>query len=220
MSITRIPRRNVIFALLLLGLCAASTTYATWPRKATMKHLYAEQVPMNLGQWSARKYELDTRTIQVLGTDDIVARIYTRLNEPAVDFVVIFAKHTRRATHPPEICLKGEGWITENLTKRQISPAILPERLRGKGFAIRELVVGKPGTRNLVYYFYKSGRKYTHSYVREQIHVALGRLADPDTSDALIRLITRIDSDGIEPARSRLDEFPSVVLPEVDRHLP
>ena len=220
MSAKRIPRRNVVFAVLLLGLCAASTTHATWPREAPMKQAYAEKVPMKLGAWSATKYKFDERTLELLGTDDVLARTYSRPDQPSVDFVVVFAKHTRRATHPPEICLKGEGWMTENLMKRQAGPTILPERLRGRKFVVRELVVSKSGVKTLVYYFYKSGAKYTHSYWRQQLNALFGRLVDPDTSDALIRLITRVDPSGIEAARGRLDEFLALALPEVDAHLP
>ena len=220
MSMARIPRRNILFVLLLLGLCAASTTYATWPREPARRQLYAERIPMVLDEWRGEKYEMDARVIEVLGTDDIVARTYFRAGEPSVDFLVVFAKHTRRATHPPEMCLKGEGWIMERLSTRVIPSAVLPDPFRQRGFTVRELMMTTPGSRKLVYYFYKSGRKYTHSYLREQINVALGRLTDPNASDALIRLITRMGPGGVEAAHDRLDEFVSVVLPEIDEYLP
>ena len=216
MTMARIPRRNVVSVLLLLILSAASVVYAIWPREEVRTGGHAERIPVVLGEWRGTKYEFDARTIELLGTDDILARGYVRGKEPVVDFVIIFATHTRRATHPPEQCLKGEGWLIEDLVKTEVPAELLPPRLKGRGFGAMELVIRKPDRRKLVLYFYKSGKRYTHSYYKEQLNVAFGRFGNPNVSDGLIRLITSIGPEGIEGARTRLHEFRSLSLPEIE----
>jgi len=76
------------------------------------------------------------------------------------------------------------------------------------------------GQDHLLFYFYKSRKRYTASYWQQQIHVTLSRLRDPNASDALIRVITPVVGGRWEEARSRLTGFLGDIIPHVDEALP
>jgi len=128
-----------------------------------------------------------------------------------------FFRFTRRATHPPEICMKGSGWLVASQRDRELS---LGADGHLRSLVVRELELQKDGQDHLLFYFYKSRKRYTASYWQQQIRVTLSRLRDPNASDALIRVITPVVEGRWEDARNRLTGFLAEILPHVDEALP
>ncbi len=205
-------------AVMILVIAAALSTYLLWPRPLPSQLHLAEGIPLKLGKWSGVEHELAPRTLEILRTDDVLSRTYTteKEREAAVTFLVIFARHTRRATHPPEICLHGEGFVIESVATVNID--LGPGR---EQFPVRELIITRSGKRRLVYYFFKHAERYSASYWGHQIRVAMAKLANPGASDAIIRADTAIDSfEGIDDARLRAATFLRDVIGHVDDCLP
>jgi len=206
---------------LLVSACVLATVtglslFLIWPRERVQQSKYAQRIPLELEGWQGQESGFDRRTLDVLGTDDVVARRYAREGDPDIDFAVIYAKFTRRATHPPEICMKGSGWLVVSQRDEEIS-------LEGPGrkvLPVRSLELNRERQAYLLYYFYKTGKSYTSSYWKQQVRVAWSRFRDPNASDALIRVVTPVGEGGYPGARARLSEFLSVLTPHIDSSLP
>lgn len=205
-------------ALVILAVAAALSLYLSWPRTAPRQLHLAEGIPLQLGEWRGFEHKLEKRTLEILGTDDVLSRTYMTGKGRAtpVTFLVIFARHTRRATHPPEICLHGEGYIIENIATVNLD--LGPGR---EQFPVRELTILRAGQRRLVYYFFKHAEHYSASYLGHQMRVAMAKLVNPGASDAIIRADTVISPPrDVEGARRRAERFLRAIIDHVDDCLP
>ena len=205
-------------AMAMLAVAAALSLYLSWPRRAPSQLHLARDIPLQLGEWRGIEHELDQRTLEILGTDDVLSRTYVtdREGEIPVTFLVIFARHTRRATHPPEICLHGEGYSVDNM--RTVDIDLGPGRER---FPVRELIISRSGQRRLVYYFFKHAERYSANYWGHQMRVAMAKLINPGSSDTIIRADSVISPPrDVEGARRRAETFLRAVIGHVDACLP
>ena len=209
--------RRLTVAVGILAAVTATSLYLVWPRARIEYSEFAARIPLDLGGWKGQELGFDQRTLDVLGTTDVTSRKYQKDGEPDVDFSVIYARFTRRATHPPEICMKGSGWLVASQRDRELGLGTDSHR---RSLVVRELELRKDGQNHLLFYFYKSRKRYTASYWQQQIRVTLSRLRDPNASDALIRVITPVAGGRWEEARSRLTGFLADIIPHVDEALP
>ncbi len=208
--------RTVLIALVV---CAALSTYLAWPRSTTPASDVLARVPLMMGSWQGADVPLDQHTYDVLGTRDVLSRIYQDGDdrESRMDFIVVMAKQTSKRTHPPEQCYSGGGYQIRNQTVRSVSLST-PEGTMP--LAVRELVVQYNDEMHVVWYFYKSGDDLTTSYWGHQIGLALSRLARPGAADILIRLDLRAPGGDLEAARRLLNGFLSTALPVCLQRLP
>jgi EpsI family protein len=205
------PLRYSVAVIIMLAVSAALSVYLGWPSDAESKLAVADRISFSLGDWSGTDHRLSDRTIEILGTKNVLSRTYAAPGQSAtVSFLLIFAQHTRRATHPPEICLKGEGYTIEGMS----SVAMDLGGSRRK-FEVRELVVSKGEERLLVQYVFKHADRYSSNYWSHQARVAMAKLMNPNASDAIVRLDTPVRGD-LTAARARLRQFFGLLLPEVD----
>ena len=210
------PLPHTRAALIMLAVTAVLSVFVTWPREARPSLALAERIPREIEGWSGADEQVEKRTLEILGTDDVLSRTYYGgRGAPPVHFLVIFARHTRRATHPPEICLKGEGWATESMATRPVN--LGPQR--GE-FPVRELVMLRQEQRLLVLYFFKHASYYSADYWSHQLRVALAKLINPNASDTMVRVETIVaPSEALPAARARAERFLRAIFPDMDRCL-
>jgi len=208
----RPPVKTVVVSL---AVCAVLSTYFVWPRSATSVAPMLRSLPLRMGQWQGSDYAMDDRVYEILGTRDVLSRVYRNPSHDDVQLVVVMAQQMRRRTHPPEQCLKGEGYSVLSSATRQISTGALdvPE------LELRELILAGPRGRRVVWYIYKSGPRLHTSYWRHQATVAMRRLKDRNAADVLIRLDAPAGND-VDSARLRLHDFLSHAIGPIMTHLP
>ena len=128
--------------------------------------------------------------------------------------MVVVARQTRRRTHPPEQCYTGGGY---RLTASNVRRIRLND---GQSLSVREIILRKGGHRRIVWYFYKSGPRYRTSYWLHQAGVALRKLYNPDTSDALVKADVAVPAGEIASGRRTLKDFYGAAMASIRQHVP
>jgi EpsI family protein len=217
------PGRLYGVALAALLLTAGFSTFLAWPRSTVAATDVLARIPLTLGPWTGTDYPLDQRTYDILGTHDVLSRFYTdrrpRTDRAGqrVELVVVIARQTRKRTHPPEQCMRGNGYTIVHDADRQVT---LPLASGTTLLTVRELILRRQDEQRVVWYFYKSGKDLTTSYWRHQVGLALSRLVKPDAADVLIRVDTEAPAGDLDSARQTLRSFLSAALPDLLTRLP
>jgi EpsI family protein len=86
--------------------------------------------------------------------------------------------------------------------------------------AVTEMIIEKTGTRQLVYFWFQTKDKATHSKGINRFHLSLHALRRDNTHDLFIRPIMPIaSSETIEDAEKRMDDFVRGMVPVLSRFL-
>ncbi len=207
--------RGATFAV--MAGAALLSVYLYWPRPVPAEQERLASIPINIGEWSGRDFALDDRTLEILGTRDVLSRSYSNGREN-VQLLIVLARQARRRTHPPEQCLTGEGYSIEASRPRTVS--LSGEGRSDRDLPVQELILNRADRHRVVWYFYKSGDRLSTSYWSHQIGVVLRKLANPDAADILIRAETNFAGGDTEGGRQRLSRFLSLILPQILTQLP
>lgn len=166
--------------------------------------------PLKIGDWKAEDIPLDERVYDLLETKNLILRDYQDPQGRKINFYVIYSRDNRKVSHPPEICLQGDGGTVVEKSPLKISPAINANKL----------VMEKKTTRELAVYWYKAGSHYTANYVDQQIRMSWDRLLGKKTSLALIRVIAVVENNNDQEAMSRIREFCALIEPLLAEYAP
>ena len=209
------PRRRFLLVSGMLALTAAIVLLLPLLNAPISGAGYARTVKLDLGGWMGIERKIDARTAEILETDDVVDRRYTKLGEPWVDLTVIFAKEQRKVAHPQEICLRGAGYNLQEYSRPNVptgmsSPSQIP---------VVKLRVELGSGKYLVYYWYKCADRYTASYYWENLLIMWSQVTLRPANGALIKLTTPIERD-LATSDQRLQSFMALVMPEITEKLP
>ena len=166
--------------------------------------------PLQVGNWKAQDIPLDERVYALLETKNLIMRDYQDPQGRKINFYVIYSRDNRKVSHPPEICLQGDGATVVEKTPLRISPAINANKL----------VMEKKSTRELAVYWYKAGSHYTANYVDQQIRMSWDRLLGKKSSLAFIRVIAVVENNNDQEALSRIREFSALIEPLLAKYAP
>ncbi|MFW6119015.1 MAG: exosortase C-terminal domain/associated protein EpsI [Planctomycetota bacterium] len=206
----RLPSVRVL-AVGALGLAVAASLFFSWPRPTAHAQDVFASVPLELGPWQGRDQALSEREYDLLGTREVLSRVYADESYRTAQLVVVLAEQMRRRTHPPEYCYTGEGFTIRRSTVRSVHTGTSD----GKPLQVRELMLDRRDGRRIVWYFYTNGHTTHTSYWAHQASVAFSKLTDPDSPDVLVRVDAAAARGGEEAARELLRGFLSRTLPPV-----
>ena len=206
--------------VVVLVLVAVPSVAWGWGSTATqnMSNVAGRNVPKQItvdGQvFTGTDHVLDDLTLIILETNDYLYRRFQGDRGDRFDLLIVFSANNRKGTHPPEVCIEGDG--TQIVHKETAVVGV-----QGMGDMRMREIIGQKGFRSSYFlYTYKSGDKYTPSFFGQQFWIFFNGLASRNTAGALVRFSTLADPD--EPLASR--EFVAaavgVLLPEIDRGLP
>lgn len=158
--------------------------------------------------------ELDERTLTILETRDYVLRRYEGTSTAApIDFCAIFSPDNRKGTHPPDLCMEGNGQTILEKSDIEVAAGGADPPI-----PCREFIVLNGNTLYYYLYTYKYGRNYTRSFWQQQVAIFLSGLINRPASGMLIHISTRIDND--QPAaRHRCEAMLTTLVPPLDRVL-
>jgi EpsI family protein len=209
------PYWRMVGGLAFAALAAGAYSY----RPAAPKTAAARDIPLQIGEWRGEELGVDETTKEVLGTDDIIMRAYSRpTGEPGafdrVVLAVIFARGKRKVAHPPEQCYAGQGFemllIEPDTFETDQRPVNVQHLLISKGHAQQ------------VIYWYKAGDLNTPNFLAMQFKVILSSLLmEPPLRVGLIRLSSTIrpDRGGPEHALKAVKDFAAEIFPEIEKRL-
>ncbi len=170
--------------------------------------------PKELGEWKSEDIYLDERTYDVLETRNVLARNY-KSSRGNVYFFIVFSETNRKVSHPPEVCYEGEGTEVSEKGSFALDMPELKEPL-----SINKFIAQKGNQKELVFYWYKAGDKFTSNYLKQQVRIMLGQLVGKRMSGALIRISVPLIDNNESKAFETFREFSSSAVPLILKSLP
>jgi EpsI family protein len=166
--------------------------------------------PATIGEWHSQDVPLTRRVYELLETDNLIMRDYTNDKGEVVNLYVIYSQSNRKVSHPPEICLQGEGATVVEKAYVKIS----------SGITATKLVLEKQDYQEAVFYWYKVGPVFTHELLKQQLTSAIDMMFGKRTSIALIRVITQIKDKDQKSAFSQIASFSRQIEPLLLKYAP
>jgi EpsI family protein len=134
-----------------------------------------------------------------------------------VNFYTAYYESQRKgkATHSPETCLPGAGWIFREAGATDIAVG------SGKSMRINRAFIEKTGTKELTYYWFAQRGRILTSLYQVKIYSFWDALTKHRTDGALVRLITPVyERESVGDAETRLQGFTKAIVPVLKEYIP
>ncbi len=176
-----------------------------------------KEFPARIGDWSGSRQQMEQQFVDVLHFSDYVMMDYTNPQDRVINFYSAYYESQRKgeATHSPETCLPGSGWIF-----REAGTATVPVG-PGKSLSVKRAFIEKGTSRQLTYYWFaQRGRVLTNLY-QVKFYSFWDALTRHRTDGALVRLITPVyQNETPESAEKRLQLFTAQIVPVLKAYVP
>jgi len=172
-------------------------------------------MPQEIGRWKGKDLEVEERVYEILETRNLIMREYESNSGEKIYLYIVYSQDNRKVSHPPELCMEGEGMTVRG---KELVKIKMPT---GSEITANKIIVEKGNIRNLVVYWYKAGSSYMTDYIKQQIKVSLDRLRFKRTCSALIRVSAVLLNK--EDERNKLaiiKEFCQQLYPYLDKIIP
>jgi EpsI family protein len=203
--------RRYVIAIVLLS-ATAFITFGAYSTRSNSDVLYTGNIPIIVGDWYGKDIPMDDNTYDILETRDAFMRQYVNSSNERVMFTIVFARDNRKVAHPPEVCFSGGGWERANRDIQTMSAGNLAVKAN-------RLILQKGTEKQVVFYLYKAGEKFTPNYYAQQLNIILNGMLRKDTSSALIR-VSSMDNGDVAEATDRVRRFAEEMIPIVEEYLP
>ena len=189
-----------------------------------------ETFPMQIGQWTGERLDLEAATLANLGVDDYLDRAYVTPDQSAVALYIGYYQSQREGDfiHSPLNCLPGAGWSPLSHDRIRITTGEnghepLPADPTLRGIEVNRYVVQKGLDRRLVLYWYQSHGRVVASEYWGKFYLVADALRMNRTDVALVRVISPIngqDQASNQAAERLAVHFVRLMFPLLDRYLP
>ncbi len=209
------PSRYYFFILTL----AIFTMFISWEYYSTsFNHpdsISVEKFPATIGPWTAQELPLGRVDVSILETKNAFLRRYDSARHGRIYLYIAYSQSNPKAANPPDIFYKDSGFSILDKGKNTI--IINPSRPKIK---VNWLLLDNDQNQQIVYYWFKVGNLYTHSYWKQQTLSAYNTLTGKRTGTALIRISADIIDGRQNEASKRIDAFASMLGPKLSQYLP
>jgi exosortase D (VPLPA-CTERM-specific) len=178
-----------------------------------------ESFPVSFNGWAGKSSLVDPKIIEASGAEESFNGVY---QDSAGQVVSLYMGYRSTAFlendnffHSPTVCLPSSGWKTISQSTYTIKD------VPGFGtLSVTEMVMEAMGEKQLVYFWFQTKDKATHSKDINRFHLALHAIQKDNTHDFFIRPITMIGKqESIEVARQRMDGFVREMIRTLDTFL-
>ncbi len=205
-------RRRCLVAVVALALAGPAALFLQFDVPAPSNADVLRAIPTEVPPWvMVDERGPSDKEREILETDAILTRTYSRGEPPQCELSVVFARDNRRVAHPPEICYKGSGWLVEKRSVEELEVA-------GAPFRANRLLLLRGNARLLVLYWYKAGPVCTENYLAMQWNIIKTHLTRRGSSSALCRvsaMSTAPEND--DDVVATLRGFAACVIPAVNQ---
>jgi EpsI family protein len=175
----------------------------------------AQQLNLQGLPFAGQDMKLAPKILAILETRDYVCRNYVNPSTgQSVELLVVFSPDNRKATHPPDVCLEGNGQSIIDRRKQQIDLS------DGSAIPMKELLTQRGSDLRYYLYVYKCGTQYTPDFFSQQANIFFNSLLNQNTSGALIRFSLPVTGRNLEEARSLAFSAVRSIIPQLNRGLP
>jgi EpsI family protein len=201
-----------ILIIIIFSLTTALSLFLYYQQIKPEDAFNVSDFPKQIADWQGEDIALEEKVYEILETRNLLLREYKKGGEPAIVLYIIYSDKNRKASHPPEVCLTGSGVeIVKKITGE------IP--LSGLPLKINYLVAEKGGPRELMFYWFKSGKTFTPNYLNQQLRIMLNQIQGKSSGGAMIRISTTITKDEKE-AEERLNNFIREIMPVIVKVIP
>ena len=173
-----------------------------------------QSFPLVLCNWSGTDRPFEAQSVQELGADDYLNRIYRGGAQPVELYIGFYRdEHSGDAIHSPRNCLPGAGWDPVHSAKLQIGST------NGRAVLVNEYLVQKGSERDLALYWYESHGRVVASEYLAKFWLVADAIRGKGTDGALIRIWTSA-ADGESSAKDRAMAFAQSVQQRLNDFLP
>jgi EpsI family protein len=208
--------RMIVLSVILVG--GSFAARPSRPEPVPPRQAFS-QFPLQIDRWqSVESSELDPRTLETLGVNDYVNRLYAAGNAYAGLYVGYYQSQRQGDTvHSPLNCLPGSGW--QPLSRRYLDVRLAD----GKTISVNRYVIQKGLDRQVVLYWYQShGRVVPNEYVGK-FYLVYDAIRLNRTDAALVRVVSPIANaspDAEAAANDQAVDFVVSIFPVLARYLP
>jgi len=139
-----------------------------------------KEIPLILNGWRGRDSKMQMRTIDILGVDDYISRIYTKGNFSIWVYVGYYDTKKKGALiHSPRHCYPAAGWQIIKMSKDTI-------KIPSKKIVVNRLLLKKREQEKLIFYWYiERDRIITNEY-KAKFYLIFDRIFRQRSNGALI----------------------------------
>jgi EpsI family protein len=203
--------KNYFIVIIILGLGALMGFLSYLPAKvASQAEKKISSFPMVIGDWTGEEMVLTDREYELLETRNLIMRNYHNKKGENINFYIVYSQDNRKVSHPPEICMQGDGATIVDKATFQVTDAIVASKL----------ILEKAMSREVAVYWYKAGKVYSNNYILQQLRSSLGGIFGKRVSSALIRVLTLVEDGKDDLALARIKEFCRLIEPLLAKYVP
>ncbi len=212
----------IIGALMLACLFSWSYYFRVYSQKDTID---IKQFPKQIHNWSSEEVIITDEEYAILETRNAFARKYFTPDGKAVLLYIIYSQNNRKVSHPPEVCYTGSGmsvlshstFTVPDLEKQKFKE---PKMLKNLPLKINRLMLQQGQAKEVSFYWFKVGDRFTPSYWGQQLLIAMKTLSGQKSSSAMIRVSAAIHEGDVKKAESDSVEFIKMISPKLFTFLP
>ncbi|MBF0504430.1 MAG: EpsI family protein [Candidatus Omnitrophica bacterium] len=203
---------SIVFLLILTVIISWGFYFNDYHQKDTIS---IKNFPLSIDNWTSQELPIDKADLAVLETKNAFLRRYTDAWGRSVNLYIVYSQSNPKATNPPEVFYEENGVSIIDKGKKYL--IIASSNL---AFKVNWLLLDDNQNQQIAYYCFKVGGIYTHSYWKEQFLVALNNIIRKKAGNALIRISTDIVNGREKEATNLINEFASLIIPQLLKNLP
>jgi EpsI family protein len=176
-----------------------------------------DQFPLAIGDWKGERQTMEQQFIDALHFSDYVMVDYRNPKGQNISFYVAYYESQRKgeATHSPETCLPGSGWVFEQSGLASVDTG------KVKVMRVNKAFITKGDERQLVYFWFPQRGRILTSLYQVKLYSFWDALIKKRTDGALVRVITPLTgNESVEKAEERLIDFVKLVNPQLKQFIP
>lgn len=177
----------VIVLMTIFGIMQGKSGYSDYSGKSKKNPL--RYFPLTVGEWTGKKEFIDKNVYRILETDTVLMNTYRKGRE-AVIMSTVYYSDEKVDFHSPEGCSVGKGDMIDEKNTKIVALDLDRKTIP---FRVNKLIIKRAdGTKDLIYYFFKTGNFVGPDYLRFRYNMGLNYIETRQTSGALIILTTPV----------------------------
>jgi EpsI family protein len=175
--------------------------------------------PLVFADWKGESVPVSPEIIEASGAEESFEGYYKNSRYENVSLYIGYRStaflENENFFHSPTVCLPSSGWEVSELKKHKIEGVPFFSEIW-----VSEMIVEVMAEKRLVYFWFQTKDKATHSKDINRFHLALHTIRHDNTHDLFIRPIMGLKKDeSIEDAEKRMDQFVRDMMEELIKFL-
>jgi EpsI family protein len=180
-----------------------------------------DELTMSFEGWTGtHAARFDARTMEILGVDEYIHRVYhSSARYPVFLYIGFYGNQSQGDTmHSPLNCLPASGWEPVSRERRTVQ---IPDSPNGSSrtIEVNQLLIQKGADRQVVLYWYQSRDRVTANEYWSKLLTVSDAIRLNRTDGAIVRVVAPVAGDPAV-ASQQAEAFVRKMFPKLRDHLP